>query len=115
MGSDAEECGHISSGRTSEEASVTENQQRRQEFARGLQNELAKLWREGENRIDRVRVEEIGQRYGMDQAEARDAFMAARGDIWEGELVETDEEPGWEAVALKDIPPSGPRHETGIP
>ena len=94
---------------------MTENQRRRQEFARGLQNELAKLWREGEDRIDRVRVEEIGQRFGLDRAEAHEAFMAFRGDIWEGELVETDEEPGWEAVVLRDVPPSGPQEGMGIP
>ena len=94
---------------------MTENQHRRQEFMRGLRDELAKLWREGENRIDRASVEEIGQRFGLDRAEAREAFMAFRGDIWEGEFVETDEEPGWEAVVLKDVPSSQPQEETGIP
>jgi hypothetical protein len=93
---------------------MTENRRRRQEFARGLQNELAKLWREGEDRIDRISVEEIGQRFGLDQDEAREAFVALRGDVWEGEFVETDEEPGWEAVVLKDVPSSGLREETGI-
>jgi hypothetical protein len=93
---------------------MTENRRRRQEFARGLQNELAKLWREGEDRIDRISVEEIGQRFGLDQDEAREAFVALRGDVWEGEFVETDEEPGWEALVLKDVPSSGSREETGI-
>jgi hypothetical protein len=93
---------------------MTENQHRRQEFARGLQNEVAKLWREGEDRIDRISVEEIGQRFGLDQDEAREAFVALGGNIWEGEYVETNDEPGWEAVVLKDVPSSGSREEMPI-
>ena len=94
---------------------MTENQQRRKEFARVLQNELAKLWREGGDRIDRNSVEEIGRRSGLDQDEASEAFVALRGDVWEGEFIEANEESGWEAVVLKDVPSSGPREETGIP
>ncbi|MBV9454505.1 MAG: hypothetical protein JOZ19_10355 [Rubrobacter sp.] len=93
---------------------MTENQHRRQEFARGLQNELAKLWREGGDRIDRIGVEEIGRRFRLDQDEAREAFVALRGDVWEGEFIEANEEPGWEAVVLKDVPSSGPPEETPI-
>ena len=87
---------------------MTESQRRRQEFARALRNELAELWREGEDSVDRVRVEEIGRRFDLDETESRETFVAFRGDIWEGEFVETDEEPGWEVVVLEDVPTAAP-------
>ena len=93
---------------------MTESQRRRQEFARALRNELAELWREGEDSVDRVRVEEIGQRFGLDETEARETFVAFRGDRWEGEFVETDEEPGWETVVLKNVPTAA-RPDSSLP
>ncbi len=93
---------------------MTESQRRRQEFARALRNELAELWREGEDSVDRVRVEEIGRRFGLDEAETREMFVAFRGDIWEGEFVETDEEPGWETVVLKNVPTAA-RPDSSLP
>jgi hypothetical protein len=54
-------------------------------------------------------VEEIGLRFGLDQYEAREAFAALRGDVWEGEFIEANEEPGWEGMVLKGVPSSGSR------
>lgn len=34
-------------------------------FENQLMNELARLWREGERRIERTRVEEIGRRFDV--------------------------------------------------
>jgi hypothetical protein len=93
---------------------MTENQRRRQEFVRALRNELAELWRRGEDNVDRARVEEIGGRFGLDETEAHEMFVASRGDIWEGEFVETDEEPGWEAVVLENVPTAA-RPDSSIP
>ncbi len=52
-------------------------------------------------------MEEIGQRFELDGEEARNLFVDARGDIWQGEFVESDDEPGWEAVELKRVPSVG--------
>ena len=87
---------------------MTEGMRRRHEFAEALENVLAKLVREGEERIDRTRVEELGQQYGLDEDEARRVFVDSKGTIWEGEFVETDEEPGWESAVLENIPSKGP-------
>jgi hypothetical protein len=83
---------------------MTESQRRSKEFAQALSDELAQLWREGAKRVERPRIEEIGQRVGLDRGETYEAFEALRGDIWRGDFVESDEGPGWEAVLLKDIP-----------
>ena len=80
---------------------------RRREFEEALRNILAKLEREGVDRIDRPRVEEIGQRFELDRDEARRLFVDSRGEIWKGEFVESDEEPGWEAVTLEHVPSLG--------
>ena len=93
---------------------MTEGQRRRKVFAEYLSDELAQLWRAGTKRVERTRIEEIGRRAGLDQDDAYEAFGAARGDIWEGEFVEGDEGPGWEAVELTDVPPSGPPGDTGL-
>ena len=92
---------------------MTEGQRRRQEFARVLSDELAELWREGTERVQRSRIEEIGQRIGMDRDETHQAFEAARGDIWEGEYVEDDGEAGWEAVVLRNVSSTGYPRGTG--
>jgi hypothetical protein len=80
---------------------------RRREFEEGLKNVLAKLGREGVDRIERSQVEEIGQRFELDPDDARKLFVKSRGYIWKGEFVESDEEPGWEAVELERIPSVG--------
>ncbi len=84
---------------------MTESQRRSKEFAQALSDELAQIWREGAKRVDRPRIEEIGQRVGLDRGETYEAFEALRGDTWRGDFVESDEGPGWEAVLLTDIPP----------
>lgn len=88
-----------------EEAGVSANQ----EFLRALRDEVAELWRRGEDRMNREHVEEIGQRFDVDRDKAREAFVKARGDLWKGEFVESDEEPGWDAVMLESVPSSGPQ------
>jgi hypothetical protein len=80
---------------------------RRREFEEALKNVIAELEREGVDRIDRSRVEEIGQRFELDPDEARKLFVNSRGDIWKGEFVESDEEPGWEAATLERVPSVG--------
>jgi hypothetical protein len=77
---------------------------RHHRFDQALEDVLAKLEREGVDRVDRARVEGIGQRFGLDPTETREAFLGSRGDIWEGEFVETDEKPGWEVVILRRVP-----------
>ncbi len=76
----------------------------RRQFEEAIRNVVAKLNREGKDRIDRTDVEEIGQRYGLDSDEARKLFVDSRGDIWKGEFIESDEGPGWEAVTLESVP-----------
>ncbi len=93
---------------------MTEDQRRRHEFTQILMSELANYWRADETRIDRTRVEEMGRQVGLDPEEAREVFVAAKGDIWEGEFVESDEEPGWEAIVLENVPASGPPPTRGI-
>jgi len=80
---------------------------RRREFEEAIRNVVAKLKREGVDRIERSHVEEIGQRFELDEDEARELFMNSRGDIWRGELVESEGEPGWEAVTLERVPSVG--------
>ncbi len=75
---------------------------------------IAGLRREGADRIDRERVEELGERYGIDRDEARRVFADSKGTLWEGEFVETEEEPGWESATLESAPTIGPRPEEGI-
>jgi hypothetical protein len=80
---------------------------RRRQFEETLRDKLAKLERDHVNRIDRSEVEEMGQRFELDGDEARKLFVDARGDVWQGEFVESDDEPGWEAVELKRVPSVG--------
>ena len=91
---------------------MTDSMRRRNEFGEALRNVLAQLKREGVDRVDRARVEELGQRYGLDPDEARRLFADSEGTIWQGELVESAEEPGWEAAVLERVPPAAP--ESGI-
>ncbi len=80
---------------------------RRRQFEETLGDVLAKLQRDHVDRIDRSQVEEIGQRFDLDPDEARKLFVEAKGNIWQGEFVESDEKPGWEAVELKRVPSVG--------
>jgi hypothetical protein len=77
-----------------------EGTRRRREFEEALRNAIAKLGREGNDRIDRSYIEEIGQKYDLDHDEAREFFVKSRGEIWQGE-------PGWEAATLKNVPSTG--------
>ena len=93
---------------------MTEDQRRHKAFAQYLSDELAQLWRAGTKRVERARIEEIGQRAGLDRDETYEACGAARGDIWQGEFVESNEGPGWVEVELKNVPPSGPPDAMGL-
>lgn len=84
-----------------------ESIKRRREFEEALRNIVAKLGREGKNRIDRSYVEEIGERYDLDPDDARKLFLDSKGIIWKGELIESKGEPGWEAVTLESAPATG--------
>ena len=84
-----------------------EGTKRRREFEEALRNAIAKLGREGEDRIDRSYVEELGQRYDLDPDEARKLFVKSKGDVWKGELVESEGDPGWEAATLESSPSTG--------
>ncbi len=77
---------------------------RRRQFEENLRDTLAKLEREGVDRIDRSQVEEIGERLEIDRDEARKLFVESRGDIWKGKFIESEDEPGWEAVELDSVP-----------
>jgi len=84
-----------------------EGTKRRREFEEALRNIVAKLGREGQDRIRRTYVEEIGQRYDLNPEESRKLFVESRGNVWKGELVESEEEPGWEAATLESAPATG--------
>ncbi len=86
---------------------------RRREFEEAIRNVVAKLGREGKDRIDRAYVEEIGQRYKLDPDEASELFVEARGNVWRGELIESEGEPGWEAATLERAPAAGKSPEDG--
>jgi hypothetical protein len=92
---------------------VTEGIKRHNEFTEALMHELARLWREGERRIDRTQVEEIGERYDVDPDEASRAFVDSRGTLWEGELVEDDGESGW-AAELANVPSAGTSTDSSV-
>lgn len=81
-----------------------EGTMKRRQFEQAIRDVVAKLSREDKDRIERTHVEEIGERYGLDPEEARELFVDSRNDIWKGEFVESDEEPGWEAVRLESVP-----------
>ncbi len=81
-----------------------EGTRRRREFEEAIRNVVVKLGREGKDRIERSRVEEVGERYGLDPDDARKLFLDARGDVWRGKLIEGEGEPGWEAATLERVP-----------
>lgn len=84
-----------------------ESSKRHRQFEEALRNILAKLEREGVDRVERTQIEEIGQRFDVDREKARELFIKSKGDIWEGDLVESEGEPGWEAATLTNIPSTG--------
>jgi len=93
---------------------MTESFVRRNEFAKVLQDELARIWREGGRRIDRAQVEEIGRRLEVDRDEALRIFVDSKGALWEGAFVESEEEPGWEAVELANVPSTGTAPDSSV-
>ena len=93
---------------------MTEGIKRHNEFTEALMHELARLWREGERRIDRTQVEEIGERYDVDPDEASRAFVDSRGTLWEGEIVEDDGESGWAAAELVNVPSAGTSTDSSV-
>ena len=74
---------------------MTESIKRHNEFTEALMHELARLWRQGERRIERAHVEEIGERYEVDADEASRAFVDSRGSLWEGECIGSEGGAGW--------------------
>jgi hypothetical protein len=76
-------------------------------FENQLMNELARLWREGERRIERTRVEEIGRRFDVPAEEAGELFLRSRGTLWDGELTEEGGEESWRAAELDDVYSTG--------
>ncbi len=93
---------------------MTEGARDRNEFARTLRDTVAKIVREGKNRVDRERVERLGERFGMDPEEACRVFVNLRGDAWRGELVGTDDPAGWSAAELEDVPSTGSQPGKGV-
>ena len=83
-----------------------EGTRRRREFEVAIRDAVARLRREGKERIERTHIEQVGERYELDPEEARKLFVDSRGDVWKGEFVESAEEPGWEAVRLESAPSS---------
>lgn len=79
----------------------------RRQFEETLRDVLAKAERDHATHLDRSQVEEIGQQLDLDPDEACKLFVEAKGDIWQGEFVESAEEPGWKAVELKRVPSVG--------
>ena len=93
---------------------MTESIKRHNEFTEALMHELARLWRQGERRIDRAHVEEIGERYEVDPDEASRAFVDSRGTLWEGELAEGDGESDWRAAELTNVPSVGSSTDSSV-
>ncbi len=93
---------------------MTESARSRNEFAMALRNMVAKIVREGEARVDRERVEQLGERHGIDPEEARRIFVDLKGDVWRGELVATDDPAGWSEAELEDVPSSGGQTGKGV-
>ena len=93
---------------------MTESARSRNEFGQALRNLVSKVVREGETRIDRERVERLGERHGIDPDEASRIFVDLKGDVWRGELVGTDDPAGWSAAELEDVPSSGGQPGQGV-
>ncbi len=87
---------------------------RRREFEEALRNIIAKLRREEKDHIDRSYIEEIGQRYDLEPDEARKLFVESKGNVWKGELVESEGEPGWEAAKLERSPATGISEDSSV-
>lgn len=83
-----------------------EDTRRRRGFEEAIRDAVARLRREGKDRIERTHVEEVGEKYELGPEEARELFVDSRGDVWKGEFIESAEEPGWEAVWLESVPSS---------
>ena len=92
---------------------MTEGMKRHNEFTEALMHELARLWREGERRIERDHVEEIGGRDDVDPDEASRAVVDSRGNLWEGELVDGDGS-DWVAAELANVPAAGTSADSSV-
>lgn len=80
----------------------------RHQFEMALRDELASLVQGGTNHVDRTLIEEVGQRFGIEPEEARDIFTESKGDIWQGEFVESgDAVLGWTAAEVTHVPSAG--------
>jgi hypothetical protein len=53
---------------------------RRREFEQAIRDVVARLKREGKDRIERTHVEEVGARYDLKPEEARDLFVDSKGE-----------------------------------
>ena len=93
---------------------MTESARSRNEFGQALRNLVSKVVREGETRIDRERVERLGERHGIDPDEASRIFVDLKGDVWRGELAGTDDPAGWSAAELEDVPSAGGQPGKGV-
>ena len=86
----------------------------RNEFAHAVRDVMAKIVREGETRVDRERVEKLGERHGVDLEESRTIFVNLKGDVWRGELIGSDDPAGWSAAELDDVPAAGGQPGNGV-
>ena len=86
----------------------------RNEFSHAVRDVMAKIVREGETRVDRERVEKLGQRFGVDPEEASRIFVKLKGDVWRGELIGADDPAGWSAAELDDVPSAGGQPGKGV-
>ena len=93
---------------------MTEGARNRNEFAVALRNLMAKVVREDETRVDGERIERLGERHGIDPDEARRIFVDLKGDVWQGELVGSDDPNGWSAAELDNVPSSGGQPGQGV-
>ena len=88
----------------------------RRRFERAIRDELTPLVAEGHTRFDRTFIEDLGQRFDVAPEEARDIFAGSKGDLWQGELIESgDDVLGWTAAEVTHIPSAGrSTDESGI-
>ena len=93
---------------------MSEGGHNRNEFAMALRNLVAKVVREDETRIDRERIERLGERHGIGPDEASRIFVGLKGDVWRGELVGSDEGAGWSSAQLEDVPSAGGQTGKGV-
>lgn len=86
------------------------------QFEVALRDELASLVQSGHTRVDRTFIEDVGQRFDLSPEDARDVFVGSKGDIWQGELLDSgDDVLGWTAAEVVHVPSAGTStEESGI-